>query len=493
MKDYLQAPSTTMLSTTLLSILLGSAPGMALSPVPRQAATSITVDLSRTFQTMDGFGTSEAFQRAVTMKRLSETEQRKFLDLMFSTEKGAGLSILRNGIGSSVDMRDDWMVSIQPKNPGGPKAIPNYVWDGSDNGQVWVSKEAVHTYGVKTIYANAWSAPGYMKTNGNDANGGSLCGVSGASCSSGDWKQAFADYLVAYVKFYQQENVTITNLGFLNEPDYTTSYASMRSNGQQATDFIKILRPTLDRAGLSSIKINCCETMGWSVMNSFLSSMRSVENDVGVITGHAYTSGPSTPLSTKQKTWMTEAADNNGAWTSTWYSNGGAGEGMTWANNIYSAITSGNVSAYLYWIGGQDRSSNTNSKMIRVTAQKTVDPSKRLWAFANWSRFVRPGAVRVGTSGGSGLRVTAFRNTDGMVSVQVINNNSGAAKPVSISLSGTSPGGAGTFAAGRAVGWVTDNSRDCNEITAEVNAAGNVVTGSVPARSMVTFVLRPRE
>ncbi len=38
-----------------------------------------------------------------------------------------------------------------------------------------------------------------MKTNGNDANGGSLCGVGGATCSSGDWKQAYADYLVRYV------------------------------------------------------------------------------------------------------------------------------------------------------------------------------------------------------------------------------------------------------------------------------------------------------
>lgn len=60
-----------------------------------------------------------------------------------------------------------------------------------------------------------------MKTNGNDANGGSLCGVSGATCSSGDWKQAYADYLVQYVKFYAQEGVNITHLGFLNEPDLT--------------------------------------------------------------------------------------------------------------------------------------------------------------------------------------------------------------------------------------------------------------------------------
>jgi O-glycosyl hydrolase len=210
-----------MRPAALGSLLLGLMPRLSTARLESRQAVSINVNLAQTYQTMDGFGTSEAFQRAVTIQRLSETEQRRALDLLFSMDKGAGLSILRNGIGSSVDSRDDWMVSIQPRNPGGPNAEPKYVWDGSDSGQLWVSTEAVHTYGLKTIYANAWSAPGYMKTNGNDANGGSLCGVSGASCSSGDWKQAFANYLVQYIKYYAAANVTITHLGFLNEPDYT--------------------------------------------------------------------------------------------------------------------------------------------------------------------------------------------------------------------------------------------------------------------------------
>lgn len=187
----------------------------------RQSGNTVTVNLDQRYQTIDGFGCSEAFQRAVQMSKLSEDQQQYVLDLLFSTTKGAGLSILRNGIGSSPDMSSDHMVSIQPKSPGGPSSTPNYVWDGSDNKQLWVSQEAVKR-GVRTIYANAWSAPGYMKTNGNDANGGTLCGVSGASCSSGDWKQAYADYLVQYIKYYLESNVTITHLGFVNEPDLTS-------------------------------------------------------------------------------------------------------------------------------------------------------------------------------------------------------------------------------------------------------------------------------
>jgi len=60
-----------------------------------------------------------------------------------------------------------------------------------------------------------------MKTNGRDSHGGTLCGLPGATCSSGDWRQAYADYLIQYIKFYHESGVDVTHLGFLNEPDYT--------------------------------------------------------------------------------------------------------------------------------------------------------------------------------------------------------------------------------------------------------------------------------
>ena len=47
---------------------------------------------------------------------------------------------------------------------------------------------------------------------------GYLCGVSGESCSSGDWKQAYSDLLVQYNKDFASAGITITHPGFLNEP-----------------------------------------------------------------------------------------------------------------------------------------------------------------------------------------------------------------------------------------------------------------------------------
>lgn len=191
----------------------------ALVPLGMAAAQSaITIDLGTTYQTMDGFGVSQAFGRASQFHALNgSAAQRQGLDLLFSPTAGAGLTIVRNRIGSGTAAGD----SIEPTAPAsGPSGSPTYVWDGDDEGQVWLSQQAM-AYGVSTFYADAWSAPGFMKTNGQDSNGGYLCGTTGHSCSSGDWRQAYANFLVEYVERYASAGIPITHLGFLNEPDYT--------------------------------------------------------------------------------------------------------------------------------------------------------------------------------------------------------------------------------------------------------------------------------
>ncbi|CAP68494.1 uncharacterized protein PODANS_7_2000 [Podospora anserina S mat+] len=422
---------------------------------PRQQSSTITVDLTRTFQKMDGFGFSLAFQRANLITNMSDkTKQKELLDLLFNRTTGAGFTILRNGIGSTPNSNSDFMNTIAPRNPGGPRATPQYVWDGKDSGQLWVSQQAVQQYRVKQIYAS------YMKTNNNDANGGTLCGVPGASCSSGDWRQAYADYLVAYI--------------------------NMRSDGNQAADFIKILYPTLEAANLTSqLGIACCETMGWGSAVNMINSIRSQgqEGRLKTVTSHTYTGGPSSPRNSRNPVWFSEQCDLNGQWTTSWYSNGGAGEGLTWANNVYSAVVNYNASGYLYWEGVQWPNPNTNEKIIRVDNRtNTYEVSKRLWAFANWSRYVRPGAVRVGTSGGSGLRTAAFRNEDGTIAVVVI-STTGSAVNVSVRVSG---GGTPSYAQA----FVSDNTRNAASTPATLGADGTV-SGQVAARSITTFFILP--
>jgi O-glycosyl hydrolase len=307
-----------------------------------------------------------------------------------------------------------------------------------------------------------------------------LLQLSGASCRSGDWKQAYANYLVAYINFYASSGIKVTHLGFLNEPDMSTSYASMQASGTQAAEFIKILRPTLDSANLTGVGINCCEATGWNVASQHASQIASAgaEPLIYAMTSHEYTSRISGTMRTKARVWQSEYSDLNGRWGTAWYSNGGAGDGFTWANTVFNGIVNSNLSAYIFWEGVQDRATNNNNneKLILVDGQN-YQVSKRLWAFAQF-RIVRPGAVRIGASGGSNLKSAAFANVDGSVAVVVINSASGA-QSVGVTLTGYPD----------VLAWYTDNTHDMSAVTVTMGADGTASV-SVPGRAMVSFLFR---
>ena len=307
-----------------------------------------------------------------------------------------------------------------------------------------------------------------------------LSQVSGTNCRSGDWKQAYANYLVAYINFYASAGVKVTHLGFLNEPDLSTSYASMQSSGTQAAEFIKVLRPTLDRANLTSVGINCCEATGWNVATQHAQQIASAgaESLVYAITSHEYTSRISGTMRTAARVWQTEYSDLSGGWSTAWYSNGGAGDGFTWANTVFNGIVNSNLSAYIFWEGVQDRATNNNNneKLILVDGQN-YQVSKRLWAFAQF-RIVRPGAVRVGASGGANVKAGAFVNKDGSVAVVLINSAAGA-QSVSVALAG--------YPDVRA--WYTDNTHDMSAVMVAVGSDGTA-SASVPGRAMISFLFK---
>lgn len=93
---------------------------LLLLPVATAAAlpastACISVDITKQYQEVDGFGCSEAFSRAEDVlggQGLSSTNQSFVLDLLFDVNKGAGFTILRNDIGSNNSTAHSNMTTI---------------------------------------------------------------------------------------------------------------------------------------------------------------------------------------------------------------------------------------------------------------------------------------------------------------------------------------------------------------------------------------------
>jgi O-glycosyl hydrolase len=402
--------------------------------------------------------------------------------LLYSPVSGAGLTILRNEISADAG------ITIEPNAPASPSAPPTYLplsAVADDGGQLWLAQTIKAEYGVTDVFADAWSAPAFMKTNDSVDNGGTLCGVPGATCASGDWRQAYANYLAQYARDYAEAGVPLSYVGPENEADIGPGYDSMIMSPTQTANFMEYLGPTLAFSGLRT-QAECCATEGWDYAQQYAAAIEAdplANAFTPLFTSHGYTEAPASPLAGWNKpVWETEWSTFE-TWDPAW-NDGTDASGLSWAQRIYTGLTSANLNAFLYWWGTTTPTENGDNEglvLINPTTG-TVTPSGRLWAFANYSRFVRPGAVRIGATSANGdLEVTAFRNLDGSVAIVVLNTAT-TAQSATFALNGTGARG------GAAIPFLTDNTSDT-----AAQAPLPVIHGSfgatLPAGSLVTYLI----
>jgi glucuronoarabinoxylan endo-1,4-beta-xylanase len=431
-----------------------------------------SVDFTSSLQTITGFGFSEAFGQAEELRKLPPDRQREVLDLLLRRDTGAGLTMLRLGIDAGT--------THEPKDPGGPSAPPKYVFDGSDGGQVWLAQQAQH-YGVNTFIADAWTAPAFMKTNRSRVSG-SLCGLADASCDGGaNWTQAYTDYLLQYVRFYREQHIPISGLGFSNEPEVNVSYESMKFTPAQAVELLRVFGPAVRRSGLN-LRITCCDASTWTAGKSFTAAIEAdpgpdpVKQYVDLITAHQYGAHATSPQPTALPVWMTEWSTGVQTFNTQWDCNGcvGGPDGMFLAQDIVQAFSQGNINAYFYWWAA----GNAPAALVQATADG-VTIAKRFYAMAMISRFVLPGAVRVAAeSPDPDLDVVAFRNPDGG-KVLVVLNRAHIPKRAAFRIGDTSAGSV-------VRSFLTDTPHSMEE-TPAARLADGLLNVAMPRRSLVTI------
>ncbi len=441
-----------------------------LAPAQGFTGSAITVQLDKPLGVFDGFGISEAFGQAAAVRSLPPDKQAEILKLLFDAKDGARFTILRLGINT-----DSPLVQTAPASP---SQTPVYSFDGSDGSQVWMALQAMR-FSVRRFTAAAWTAPAYMKSNGNII-GGALCGLPQVPCDSGDWRADFARYLLYDVQSYRKLGIPVESLSFLNEPDIPVGYASMSFTPQQAIDFLKVLGP-LARRNMPGLQIACCDASKWSTAKTFaeaLSADPDALRSVSLYTAHEYGAHATEPLPIAKPVWMTEWSSGASQFQPRWDCGGCANnpDGMSLAHDILQAFSKGGIRAYICWWGAGDGAAT----LIQVK-DGSYTVASRFYAVAAVSRFAAPGAQRVlATPSNDMLDAVAFRNVDGSAVLCVLNRDN-AAVPLRIDL-----GGNVRFAM-RAM--FTDTSNALAPLPVQQNDLTSLVI--LPRRSLLTVTLEP--
>lgn len=154
-------------------------------------------------------------------------------------------------------------------------------------------------------------------------------------------------------------------------------------------------------------------------------------------------------------------ADSNDRWP----------EALQVAENIHNGLVVGGMNAYVWWYIRRNYGPMKENGTI----------SKRGYCMAQYSKWVRPGDVRVGVTEQpeNNVLVSAYKNSDGNVSVVAINKNNWAVDQ------------AFQMASGESISYVDSytTSSTSNISKKELNASGNSFSASLPAQSVTTFVL----
>ncbi len=395
----------------------------------------VTVDMSNLQQKISGFGVSSAWAGDF---RDPENDP----DMLWSTETGAGLTLHRIRIG------------------GGPTS------------ETRIAQKAVE-YGVK-VWATPWEVSETV-TDRPMCPTNDTCDPPPKLIDPAGW----ADMLVDFVNTMSDAGVPIYAISAENEPDSGSLNHTVPFTPVELADWIAdYLGPALSG---TDTKVMAPETMNWWGFPEYFDAIANNDeawNHVSIFASHEYGLGPRGPepsiAEAGKEYWETEVDTGRGDGDPT-------GDNMPtalqMAKAIHNDLTVANLNAWHYWwlwAGGTSGVYNTETNVW----------TKRLWVLGNFSRFVRPGYMRVSTSGDApaGTMVSAYTNpADGTVVVVAINPNNSDAS-LSMFISDVAPC--------EMTPWVTSDSDSLAE-QSPVPVVDARFTASLAAQSVTTFVGKP--
>jgi glucosylceramidase len=163
-----------------------------------------------------------------------------------------------------------------------------------------------------------------------------------------------------------------------------------------------------------------------------------------------------------------------------WDGSPGAGsDGIRMVDHLMDTLTRANATGYLWWLGVSQGGSG--SLMVVDVENDTYTVGARLYGMAAFSRFIRPEAARFDAVHAiADLKVAAFDNADGTRVVQLLNNGT---LPISTDIDIDS----------QPTAYLNDQTHQLVETEGIATTADGKTDLELPARSLVTLVVEPRQ
>ena len=428
--------------------------------VAKAANVSVNVDYTNQRQMVEGFGASATWV-ANDLDSFSPATQTQILDLLYKTSQpGAGLSWVRVG---------SFLCNYNP-SPG----VYDWNYWGIQSGMRWLQRVNA-AYGVNRYMVSSWSPPAWMKDNNSCTNGGHVL------------PQYYPNLAALKIQWLQNAK---TQLGFeaqvesvQNEPATRVTYDSCEWTTAEMSSFVaNHMQPALAGSGLSA-KLMLPESSYYSNFDNAwgfpLLSDSGTRAATAIVATHGYgrTDNLATPCNScvqyNKPIWQTEDSNLDGRY------NGSIDDGLTWSTEIYKALNGGRFSAWFYW--WVMTLQNDNQGLINANASTdSFQVPKRLYVMGQFSRFIRPGSVMLGsTSSDASVQVTAVRPATGSVAV-VLANTGKTSQTLTVSLTGTT-------SPAMVTPYRTSATENQVQLTPIAVSAGSF-TITVPSKSVVTVV-----
>lgn len=382
--------------------------------------STITVDESQTYQTMDGFGASLTDSAAwLIQNKLSSSQRADAMQHLFGFNDGdAGISYLRIPLGGS-----DMALSHYTYDDGDPDPNLSRFSIAHDLQYIIPTAVAAKTIDASLKYMGTpWSAPAWMKTS-NSLNFGKL---------NNAFYPNYATYLRKVYDAYKQNGVSFDAMTIQNEPQFEPgSYPGMKYEWYDELNFVRDhLAPRMAGTGVKLLSFDHNWDMLWypkAVMNEGQalyagSAWHCYGGSVGAM-GEMHATYPGKDI------YFTECSGT--------FANANFGDNVKWnMQNLFIGGIKNWAKTVLLWSLAQDPRGNPHTGgcadcrgVISIDQNSgAITYNEEFYCIAHFARFVWPGAVRIGTTDSANGQFVgvAFRNSNGQKALVVLNQGGGA-------------------------------------------------------------------